>query len=75
MRKKEPQKPPEHTSEHVKFPGGVPPDPPYTVWALSPHNPLGGPAGSPPNYYFCELRLIGGRMPKVFVNNMGKTWG
>ena len=36
-------------SEHTKFSGGVPPDPPHTVWAplfifvLGPHNPLGGP--------------------------------
>ena len=50
MHKKEPEKPSDHTSEHVKFSGGVPPDPPHTVWAqlflfaLGPHNPLGGPA-------------------------------
>ena len=52
---------PEHTSEHVKsqkFPGGVPPDPPHTIYISGPQflylpwhppppkkiiNPLGGP--------------------------------
>ena len=37
-----------------KFPGGMPPVPPHTIYtmgllfvfALGPHNPLGGPAGS-----------------------------
>jgi len=38
MHKKEPQKPPEHTSEHVnsQFSGGVPPDPPHTTFIMSP---------------------------------------
>ena len=51
---KEPQKPPEHTSEHVKppnFSGSVPPDPlhtiyimgPVSVFALGPSHPLSGP--------------------------------
>ena len=50
---KEPQKPLEHTSEHVKsqkkIPEGVPPDPqsivgaPLYVFVPGPHNPLGGP--------------------------------
>ena len=51
MRKKEPEKLSEYTLEHVKsqFSGGVPPDPPHTLWgplfifALGPHNPLGDP--------------------------------
>ena len=52
MRKKGPQKPPEHTSEHVKsqnFLGVCPQILPQTVWApllvfaLGPHNPLSGP--------------------------------
>ena len=51
MHKKKPQKLPEHTSEHVKLPGGVPPDPlpqsvlwaPLFIFALGPSNPLGGP--------------------------------
>ena len=37
--KKEPQKPPEHTSEHVKhqnFSGGVPPDPTPTIYIMGP---------------------------------------
>ena len=48
MHQKEPEKPSEHTSEHVKSAGGVPPDPPHTAWAplyvfaLGLHNPLGG---------------------------------
>ena len=62
MHEKEPQEPPEHTSEHVKsqiFPGGVPPDPPHTVHFIGPHflylpwappNPLGGPG------YMCYTR-------------------
>ena len=49
---KKPQKPPKHTSEHVKsqkLPGGMPPDPqsivgaPLYVFVPGPHNPLGGP--------------------------------
>ena len=54
MLEKEPQKPPEHTSEHVKsqkkIPGGVPPAPqsivgaPLYVFVPGPHNPVGGPA-------------------------------
>jgi len=52
MREKEPQKPPEHTSEHVKsqnFSGASSQTPlaqsivwaPLFVFALGPHNPLG----------------------------------
>ena len=53
MHEKEPQEPPEHTSEHVKFPGGGAPIPlshnpfcgaPLLVFALGPPNPLGSPA-------------------------------
>ena len=49
MRKKEPEKLSEHTSEHVKFWGRAPRTPshsmgPIFVFALGPHNPLGGPA-------------------------------
>ena len=54
MHKKESQKPPEYTSEHVKsqnFLGAYPQTPltqstawaPLFVFALGPHNPLGGP--------------------------------
>ena len=55
MHKKEPQKPPEHASEHVKpqnFLGACPQTPlaqsilwaPLFVFALGPSHPLGGPA-------------------------------
>ena len=55
MHKKESQKPPEHTSEHVKsknFLGACPQTPltksilwdPLFAFALGPSNPLGGPA-------------------------------
>ena len=54
MSEKEPQKPPEHTSEQVKsqnFLGACAPDPPHTIYKRGPtfcicpgpHNPLGGP--------------------------------
>ena len=58
LHEKEPLKPPEHTSEHVKslnFLGVCPQTPlkqsvvwaPLFVFALGPHNPLGGPAYKP----------------------------
>ena len=48
MHKNKPQKPPEHTSEHVKLPGGRPlPQSilwtPLFIFALGLSNPLGGP--------------------------------
>ena len=54
MHGKEPQNLPEHTSEHVKSPGDVPPDPlsysilwaPLFVFALGPFNSLGAPGQS-----------------------------
>ena len=37
VHQKELQEPPEHSSEHVKFPGGVPPDPPHIIHFVGPH--------------------------------------
>ena len=60
MHEKEPQEPPEHTSEHVKsqnFLGARPPShnpfcgAPLFVFALGPPNPLGGPVHHPPPEY------------------------
>ena len=37
MLEKEPQKPPEHTSEHAKSQTPPPPRPPHTIYSMAPH--------------------------------------